>query len=60
MAWYTQGKDPARKDCVLVKCKEDARTLFFDARQVRASVALGQDMLHRQEHAHELLMVWSL
>ena len=33
--FYVQGKDAARKDCVLVKCKEDPRTFFFDAEQVR-------------------------
>lgn len=37
MLWYAQGKDPGHKDCVLVKCREDPRTLFFDARQVHAA-----------------------
>eukprot|EP00967_Tisochrysis_lutea_P025176 scaffold28984_cov22-Tisochrysis_lutea.AAC.1 len=32
---FGRDKDPAHPNCVLVKCKEDKRTFFFDSDQMR-------------------------
>jgi hypothetical protein len=36
----TQGRDSGRKDCVLIKCKEDARTFYFEAELVSKLASL--------------------
>jgi hypothetical protein len=44
---HAQGrdKDPTHRDCVLVKCKEDPRTFFFDIEQVRVRMGFHQGLL---------------